>query len=85
MILRLWPPVGYHLPSKDEDSLFDTIYHPKGMVLSDPLSQPVVEAKVLVNQKASHLFSLGFKSDRRSLQDNGSSLNGFLLIPQIQK
>jgi len=55
------------------------------MLLSDSLSQPVIEAKILDYQEASHLFSLRLKTDMRSLQENGSSLNGFLLILQIQK
>jgi hypothetical protein len=49
MILSLWPPVGYNLPSKDEDGLLDVTDCPKGMVLSNSLSKPVIEAKVLVD------------------------------------
>jgi hypothetical protein len=48
----------HYLPSKDEDGLLDVIGHPESMVLSNSLSQPVVEAKVLVNQKTSHLAFL---------------------------
>jgi hypothetical protein len=49
-----WWSVWHHLPSEDKDGLFDGTGYPESMVLSNPLSQPVVEAKVLVNQKASH-------------------------------
>jgi hypothetical protein len=50
--------VGHHLPSEDEDGLLDVIGHPESMVLPDLLSEPVVEAKVLVNQETSHFYLL---------------------------
>ncbi len=77
--------IWHHLPSKDEEGPLDVIGHPEGSFLSSPLSQPVIEAKVLVNQEASHLFSLGFKSGKRSPQENGCSLNGFSWIRQFPK
>jgi hypothetical protein len=49
--------MGHHLPSENEDGLLDVIGHPESMVLPDFLSEPVVEAKVLVNQKASHFYT----------------------------
>jgi len=46
----------YHIPSKDEDGLFDSAYDPKGSVLSDSLSEPVTETKIFINQETSHML-----------------------------
>lgn len=51
--------MGHRLPSKDEDGLLDVMGYPESMVLPDLLSQPVIEAKVFVNQIASHFFPPG--------------------------
>ena len=80
-----WWSIRHHIPPKDEDGPLDVIGYPKGIVLPDSSSQPVIEAKILVYQEASHLFFLRLKTDMRSLQENGSSSDGFLLILQIQK
>jgi hypothetical protein len=49
--------VGHYLPSENKDGSLDFICYPESMVLPDFLSEPVVEAKVLVNQKASHSYT----------------------------
>ena len=43
-------------PFENEDSLFNDICYENSFLLPDSLSNPVIEAKVLVNQKASHCF-----------------------------
>jgi hypothetical protein len=49
----------WHLfSSKDENSLLDVVGYPKGEFLSDSLSEPIIEAKVFVNQETSHFFPL---------------------------
>jgi len=44
-------------PSKDEHPFFDGACHPEGSPFSNSVSEPVIEAQVLVDQKASHASS----------------------------
>jgi hypothetical protein len=53
----LLTPVWHLFPSKDENSLLYVVGYPKSGFLPESLSEPVIEAKVLINQEASH-FSL---------------------------
>ena len=63
----LSPPVVPQLsldrfPPKGQDCLFDLAGHPEGLLLADPASEPVTEAKVFIDQVASHVSSLYFYS-----------------------
>lgn len=41
-------------PSENEENLFDATRYPQGFLLPDASSEPVIEAKVFVDQVASH-------------------------------
>ena len=49
----------YDFSPKDEDGSLDVMGYPESLLLPDPLPEPVAQAKILIDQIASHSVLLG--------------------------